>query len=154
MCGSSINDFVLHILLLQGSVEEAVARTTQHYEGLLKLVRSELVAKHEKEKLTMAGEIRQLEDRVANILKEQQRVSDGGRHYSSGSEIGGGGGGGRPLSQASISEVDLQRLRPLVRTAMTNIKQDMLALVSWMYIFYDTIIILYNYHLLLTHDIV
>lgn len=98
-------------------------------------MRSELVAKHEKEKLTMAREIRQLEDRVANILKEQQRVSDDVRHsfhYSSGSETS-GGGGGRPLSQASISEVDLQRLRPLVRTAMTNIKQDVLALVSWMY---------------------
>ena len=119
-------------------MEEAVAHTKQHYEGLLKLVRSELIAKHEKEKLTMAGEIRQLEARVANILKEQQRLSDGGHsHHSSSSEAGGGGGGGgaaggvaRPLSQASISEMDLQRLRPLVRTAMTNIKQDMLALVS------------------------
>ena len=123
----------LLINFLQGSVEEAVTHTTQHYEGLLKLVRSELIAKHEKEKLTMAGEIRQLEDRVANILKEQQRLSDDGRHsshYSSGSETSRGGGGGRPLSQASISEMDLQRLRPLVRTAMTNVKQDMLALVS------------------------
>jgi hypothetical protein len=86
----------------------------------------------------MAGEIRQLEGRVANILKEQQRLSDDGRHsrHSSGSEtsVGTGGGAGRPLSQASISEMDLQRLRPLVRTAMTNVKQDMLALVSRVYI--------------------
>lgn len=133
----------LLINFLQGSVEEAVTHTTQHYEGLLKLVRSELIAKHEKEKLTMAGEIRQLEDRVANILKEQQRLSDDGRHsshYSSGSETsrGGGGGRGRPLSQASISEMDLQRLRPLVRTAMTNIKQDMLALVSQISVYTTT----------------
>ena len=119
-------------------MEEAVTHTKQHYEGLLKLVRSELIAKHEKEKLTMAGEIRQLEARVANILKEQQRLSDGGQScHSSSSEAGGGGGGGgaaggvaRPLSQTSVSEMDLQRLRPLVRTAMTNVKQDMLALVS------------------------
>ena len=126
-----IHAFVL--LLLQGSVEEAITHTKQHYEGLLKLVRSELVAKHEKEKLTMASEIRQLEARVANILKEQQRLSDGGHScHSNSSEAGGGGGGGgaRPLSQASVSEMDLQRLRPLVRTAMTNVKQDMLALVS------------------------
>ena len=124
-------------------MEEAVTHTKQHYEGLLKLVRSELIAKHEKEKLTMAGEIRQLEARVANILKEQQRLSDGGHScHSNSSEAGGGGGGGgaagggaaggvaRPLSQTSVSEMDLQRLRPLVRTAMTNVKQDMLALVS------------------------
>ena len=97
----------------------------------MKLVWSELRAKHEKEKLTMTGEIRQLEARVANILKEHQRVSDGGHScHSSGSEAS--GGVGRLLSQASISEMDLQRLRPLVRTAMTNVKQDMLALVSWM----------------------
>ena len=122
------------VLLLQGSVEEAVAHTKQRYEGLLKLVRSELIAKHEKEKLTMTGEIRQLEARVANILKEQQRLSDGGRSCRSiGSDASGGVDGVRPLSQASISEADLQRLRPLVRTAMTNVKQDMLALVSWVY---------------------
>ena len=79
----------------------------------------------------MAGEIRQLEARVANILKEQQRLSDGGVScHSSGSEGVGVRVQGRPVSQASISEVDLQRLRPLVRTAMTNVKQDMLALVS------------------------
>ena len=125
--------YISSVLLLQGSVEEAVAHTKQHYEGLLKLVRSELIAKHEKEKLTMAGEIRQLEARVANILKEQQRLSDGGCSCRSiGSDSSGGVDGARPLSQASISKADLQRLRPLVRTAMTNVKQDMLALVSYM----------------------
>lgn len=120
------------IVILQGSVEEAVAHTKQHYEGLLKLVRSELIAKHEKERLTMAGEIRQLEARVANILREQQRLSDGGLScHSSGSEAS--RGVARPLGQASVSEMDLQRLRPLVRTAMTNVKQDMLTLVSLIY---------------------
>lgn len=116
----------------QGSVEEAIGHTKRHYEGLLKSLRSELTAKYEREKITMAGEIRQLETRVANILKEQQRLSDVGiLCHSSSSEVS-GGEPGRPMSQVSqsVSEKELQRLRPLIRSAMTSVKRDMLALVS------------------------
>ena len=113
------------------STEEAVAHTKQHYEGLLKLLRSELTTKHERERVAMAGEIRQLEDRVAAILKEQQRLSDGGMssQHLSGLETE-GRVNVRPLSRTSLSSVDIQRLRPLIRSAMDNVKQDMLALVS------------------------
>ncbi|MCG8625195.1 MAG: hypothetical protein MJE68_24755 [Proteobacteria bacterium] len=104
-----------------------MSHTKQHYEGLLKLVRSELVAKHEGEKEAMAGEIRQLEARVAIMLKdqEQQRLSNGGIScHSGGSFDASGRENGRPVSQTSLSERDIQRLRPLIRTAMTNVKQD------------------------------
>ena len=113
-------------------MESALTRTKEHYEGLLKLVRNELVTKHEREKATMAGEIQQLEARVANVLKEQQRLSDGGISHHSGSSFEAHTGENRPLSQASLSERDIQRLRPVIRAAMTNVKQDMLALVSYL----------------------
>lgn len=79
----------------------------------------------------MAGEIRQLEDRVAIMLKdqEQHRLSNGGISCCSGGSLG-GGENCRPVSQTSMTERDIQRLRPLIRAAMTNVKQDMLALVS------------------------
>ena len=120
-------------IILQDSVNEAVSHTKQHYEDLLQLVRSELTAKHEQDKLSMAGEIQQLEARVANILREQQRSSDGGvSSLSGGSETSTGAahGWGKPASRTYISEMDLQQLRPLIQTAMTNVKQDMLVVVS------------------------
>ena len=91
------------------------------------------MAKHEREKEAMAGEICQLEARVAIMLKdqEQQRLSNGGIScHSGGSFDASGRENDRPVSQTSLSERDIQRLRPLIRTAMTNVKQDMLALVS------------------------
>ena len=131
-----LHNFTHSFYSAQVSVEEAVAHTKQHYEGLLKLVRSELTTKHERERAAMAGEIRQLEGRVATILKEQQRLSDGGLSSQrlSGFEVDGNDENVRPVSRASLSSVDLQRLRPLVRSAMDNVKQDMLALVSGLHV--------------------
>ena len=110
-----------------------MAHTKQHYEGLLKLVRSELVSKHEREKVVMAGEIRQLEARVATLLKEQQCLSSESGLLPSGRSNGfdaKAGENGRPFSRASLSDSDVQRLRPLIQAAMSNVKRDMLALVS------------------------
>lgn len=87
----------------------ALSQARQRHEAALRALRAQLSSQHVRKENVLTQQIRQLEERLVECLREQDRKGSGG-----------GGGGGRGMGE----------VQQLFQATLTSLKKDVTVFVS------------------------